>query len=241
MFSELYVRNMRISQPLPADRYPAAIPAVQALAGQGLEFSKPVTLLVGENGSGKSTLLEALAVAMGFNAEGGSRNFSFSTAESHSDLCDAVMVTKGVRRMRDGFFLRAESFYNAASYLDALDLAERNYGGSLHQKSHGESFLSLCEHRFRGEGLYILDEPEAALSPCGVLQLMGHIRRLVGQNSQFIIATHSPMLLAFPDAEVLQLDGAGITRTDYRATEHYQLTRLFLNDPNRMLELIFGT
>lgn len=204
-----------------------------------LYFSNDVTFLVGENGSGKSTLIEAIAVAYGYNAEGGSRNFNFSTRNSHSDLCEKIIISRK-NHPKDGFFLRAESFYNVASNIDEIQ-ATHNYGGiSLHNQSHGESFLTLVQERFWGNGLYILDEPEAALSPMKLLTLMAEIHRLVKDNSQFIIATHSPVLMAFPNALIYEITEGGIKKTNYKDTEHYQITRSFLENPERMLKYLFG-
>ena len=204
-----------------------------------LYFSSDVTFLVGENGSGKSTLIEAIAVAYGYNAEGGSRNFNFSTRNSHSDLCEKITISRK-NHPKDGFFLRAESFYNVASNIDEIQ-ATHNYGGiSLHNQSHGESFLTLVQERFWGNGLYILDEPEAALSPMKLLTLMAEIDRLVKDNSQFIIATHSPILMAFPNALIYEITEDGIKKTNYKDTEHYQITRRFLENPERMLKYLFG-
>lgn len=241
-----YIRGVRLSTPVEKNSYLQTLPAVQALAtGPGLEFTRDVTFFVGENGTGKSTLLEAIAVAYGFNAEGGSRNFSFSTKSTHSGLCNHLTLSRGAVP-RDGFFLRAESFYNAASYLDELDegpLGERLlplYGGvSLHDQSHGESFLALVRNRFRGRGLYILDEPEAALSPSRLLSLLVCLHDLVENHSQFLIATHSPILMAYPGAQILQLSDQGIAPVAYRDTEHYQLTRRFLEDPEGMMHRLF--
>jgi len=242
-----YITSVRLSTPVEEDSYLRKLPVVSHLACHGeLRFSKDVTFLVGENGTGKSTLLEAMAVAYGFNAEGGTRNFNFSTNATHSTLHQHLTLSKS-SFPKDGFFLRAESFYNAASYIDELydaefkAHAETGYGDkSLHQQSHGESFLSLMQKRFRGNGLYLLDEPEAALSPYHLLSLMVCIRELVGQNSQFIIATHSPILIAYPGAEVLELSEEGIRSVYYKKTEHYQLTRRFLENPEKMLGYLFG-
>ena len=242
-----YVRGIELHAPIAPDSYLHDVPAVAYLEKSGrLEFHKAVTFLVGENGSGKSTLLEAIAVACGFNAEGGSRNFSFSTKETHSELHRALTVVRSAYP-RDGFVLRAESLYNAASYIDALDEQSAlgaplaaSYGGvSLHTRSHGESFLALVQNRFRGNGLYLLDEPEAALSPMRLMTLLAELDRLVQANSQFIIATHSPILMAFPDAEVLEITENGIAAVPYRETEHYVLTRRFLEQPERMLRYLF--
>ena len=201
MFDELYVRGLRISGAIPPQEYVAHLPVVRYVMEKGsFKLTKPVTILVGENGVGKSTLLEALAVALGFNPEGGTVNYSFATADSHSPLHRYLTVSRGVKRNRDGYFLRAESFYNAASYLDELEHTPgcggvlSSYGGkSLHHQSHGESFMSLVANRFGGQGLYLLDEPEAALSPMRQMELLCHMNELVKQNSQFIISTHSPI------------------------------------------------
>ena len=186
-----------------------------------LNFTKPVTFLVGENGTGKSTILEAIAVAMGFNAEGGSRDFSFSTKQSHSELYQFITTIKTVAP-KDGFFLRAESFYNTASYLDENSTMLRYGGVSFHEQSHGEAFLSLISNIFEGKGLYLLDEPEAALSPQKLMSLIIAINDLVENNSQFIIATHSPIVMAYPKAEILQFSDTGIQQVLYKETEHYQ-------------------
>jgi len=229
------------------DAYPFSLPTVRTF--DYLDMHPKVTYVIGENGSGKSTLLEAIAVSMGFNAEGGSKNFSFNTHRSHSDLHRYLRIAKGFRKPRTGYFLRAESFYNVASEIDKLDAepvaAPRiidGYGGrSLHQQSHGESFLALMTQRFKGEGLYILDEPEAALSPQRQLAVLSRIHDLVQDGSQFIIATHSPILMAYPDACIYQCSQEGISTVAYEDTEHYQVTRDFLANPQRMLKVLFQT
>ncbi len=237
MLNQLYVRGLKLNAPVSRDSYLHPLPVVQHLQRcTQLEFSAPVTFLVGENGAGKSTLLEAIAVNMGFNPEGGTINFHFATNDTHSALHRYLTVIKGPHMRRDGFFLRAESFYNVATNIDEIG-AEHNYGGeSLHCRSHGESILALVENRFSGHGLYLLDEPEAALSPTGILRLLCSMDALVKQGSQFIIATHSPMLMAFPGAQVLWLDDQGITPMDYKQTDHYRLTRRFLEAPERVLQ-----
>lgn len=242
-----YISSIRLSSPLPEDSYLARLPVVRHLAQGGpLDFTQPVTFLVGENGTGKSTLLEGIAVAYGFNPEGGTRNFNFPTSSTHSLLYRHLTLSKKAHP-RDGFFLRAESFYNAASYLDQVYETEfklhlrTGYGDrSLHEQSHGESFLALMQNRFVGGGLYLLDEPEAALSPNRLLALLAHMHELVKQDAQFIIATHSPILMAYPGAQVLELTENGIAPVDYRQTEHYQLTRRFLENPERMLRYLLG-
>lgn len=242
-----YIDRILLRQTPERDSYLRALPAVRwLLEHKTLFFPADVTFLIGENGTGKSTLLEAIAVAAGFNAEGGSKNFSFSTRATHSELCACLSVSRQ-SYPRDGFFLRAESFYNVATNIDELDEAPGlgghlidSYGGvSLHKQSHGESFLSLVENRFGGQGLYLLDEPEAALSPARLLSLMVHIRDLVQKNSQFIIATHSPILMAFPGAHIYQFSERGIESVEYRQTEHYQLTKAFLDNPDKMLGYLF--
>jgi predicted ATPase len=207
-----------------------------------LTLDKSVTFFVGENGTGKSTLLEAIAVAYGFNPEGGSLNHNFSSRDTHSPLNEQLLLQKSFYHPKDGFFLRAESFYNLASEIDELNSDSysvdgssynflKSYGGkSLHQQSHGESFLSLIQNRFRGKGLYILDEPEAALSPQRQLTLLYEINQLVREESQFIIATHSPILLGFPDALIYSFDGSSILPISYEETEPYQITKLFMNN-----------
>jgi predicted ATPase len=221
------------------DRYPFSVPAIANL--ERLELDPGVTVLVGENGSGKSTVVEALAIAAGFNAEGGSANFNFSTAAAHSELHRYVKLERGVSRPSTGFFLRAESFFNVATQVDELgaDLIESYGGKSLHDHSHGESFLALVNNRFGPNGLYILDEPEAALSVRGNLALLSRMRQLVDQSSQFVVATHSPILMAFPGATIYSLDDNGYTRVDYEETEQYQLTRSFLEDRERFFRHLF--
>ena len=244
-----YVESIFLNSPLPEGSYLWALPAVRAIGDREhqLPFDADVTFLVGENGSGKSTLLEAIALCCGFNAEGGTRNFRFSTRDTHSRLCDYLTVARG-RYPKDGFFLRSESFYNVATNIDEMDeepgLGGRvidSYGGvSLHQQSHGESFLALVQNRFGGRGLYLLDEPEAALSPARQLTLLGQMHLLAGEDSQFIVATHSPILMAYPGARIYLLDDGGIRPVRYEETEHYQLTKRFLEDPERMLRYLFA-
>ena len=216
------------------DRYPFTIPAVAKL--DTLALHPQVTFLVGENGSGKSTLIEAIAVAVGFNAEGGSRNFRFSTRASESELHSVLRIVRGARRPRTGFFLRAESFFNVASVVDDLGV-QNSYGGkSLHERSHGEAFLALVNERFGPDGLYIMDEPEAALSPQRQLSLLAAFERMVRQDrSQLLVATHSPILLAYPKAKIYLLDDEGVRQVEYEQTEHYLVTRDFLLDRDRYL------
>ena len=213
--------------------YPFNLPAVRSL--QRLKFHPNVTCLVGENGSGKSTLIEALAVAGGFNAEGGGREHRFGTRDSHSPLHRFVRPIKSPARVQDGFFLRAESFFTVASYLE--DVGGRRYGRkSLHEQSHGESFFALFDNRFIGDGLYILDEPEAALSPSRQLAFLSRMHELVLARSQLIIATHSPILLGYPNAWIYQASASGLDRVEYEDTDHYRVTKNFLTRREMMLE-----
>lgn len=226
--------------------YPFNLPAVANF--DRLQFEAPVTFFVGENGSGKSTLLEAIAVALGFNAEGGSRNFRFDTRATHSELHQYLRLVRDGTRPRDGFFLRAESYYNVATEIERLDEVgmgppiAASYGPrALHEQSHGESFLALVEHRLRGHGLYLLDEPEAALSPVRQMALLSRLHQLVLTFSQFIIATHSPILLAYPQATIFQIDATGMHRVNYEDTEHFRVTRDFLNRYPAMLRTLLAT
>jgi predicted ATPase len=226
--------------------YPFNLPVVRNL--DELTFHPKVTFLVGENGSGKSTLIEALAVAWGFNAEGGTRNFNFGTRASHSPLHEFVRPVRSTKRARDGFFLRAESYFNVGTHIEELDQEPGagpsiigSYGGvSLHEQSHGESFFALLDNRFGGAGLYILDEPEAALSPNRQISFLVRMHELIGQKSQFIIATHSPIILAYPDAWIYQTTSTGLERVEYEDTDHYQVTRQFLNHRRTYLETLLA-
>jgi predicted ATPase len=233
--------RLRRSQIVDLDGYPFSLPALENF--NELEFHPRVTFLVGENGTGKSTLLEGIATAWGFNPEGGSINFRFGTRESHSTLHKHLTLVKSPKRPRDGFFLRAESFYNVATEIEELDREPGSsrlisaYGGrSLHEQSHGESFMALLMNRFGGQGLYILDEPEAALSPSRQLAMLARIHDLVNLGSQFIIATHSPILMAYPNSVIYQIDEDGIQSIDYKKTDHYLVTKSFINDPERTLK-----
>jgi predicted ATPase len=240
-----YIRALTIScDRVPSwDEYPYNIPSIRKLGL--LKLHPKVTYFIGENGSGKSTLLEAIAVRAGLNAEGGSRNLQFSTRSTESPLCDTLQLVRGTWRERTSYFLRAESLYNVASRIDALDEDPDgggppvigSYGGkSLHKQSHGESFIALFNHRFGEDGLYMLDEPEAALSISRQFALLHLIDRHVQRaNSQFIIATHSPVLLAYPDALIYQLDEKGIRKIAYEDAESYQLTVDFLNNREQYL------
>jgi predicted ATPase len=218
--------------------YPYSLPAVHELGT--LDFPTPVTFFVGENGSGKSTLLEALAVGYGLNPEGGTKHVRFATRPSHSDLHRSLLLAKAKIAPTDSYFLRAETFYNLASMIEdpgdrrAYDL-EAFGGRSLHAQSHGESFLALVLQRLRGNGLYFFDEPEAALSPARQLALLAAMHQLVAKHSQFIIATHSPILLGYPGATIYLFGPHRPAPIAYHETEHYQITKAFLDHPDRML------
>ncbi|CAN5537342.1 AAA family ATPase [soil metagenome] len=229
-----------------AGAYPFNLPVVRDL--DRLAFHPRVTFLVGENGSGKSTLIEALAVAWGFNAEGGTKNFSFSTRGSHPPLHRLIRPSRSNVRAHGGFFLRAESYFNIGTEIERLDEDPLggppvidSYGGrSLHEQSHGEAFFALFDNRFRGDGLYILDEPEAALSPQRQLSFLARLHELVLARSQFIIATHSPILLGYPDAWIYQASERGLERVEYEDTEHFQVTRNFLNRRQVFLDVLLA-
>ena len=219
-------------------KHPFDIPSIAQMGT--LRFGKPVTFFIGENGSGKSTLIEAIAILMRYNPEGGSRDFTFATAQTHGTLHTHLRYTRSQRRQGDGFFLRAESYFNLATEVDRLDLQDSYGGKSLHAQSHGESFFALLEHRLRGDGLYILDEPEAALSPTRQMTMLTRLHQLVQDGCQFLIATHSPILMAYPDADIY-LMGEGAPRLiDYTDTEHYRVTRQVLTRTEAMLKVLLG-
>ena len=202
---------------------------------KSLEFTSPITFFVGENGSGKSTLLEAIAIAAGFNPEGGSRNYHFSTFDSHSELCEAIRLVRSCNRPGWGYFLRAESFYNVAT--KEMDYADADHPSQkYHEKSHGESFLTLAQNQFRPHGLYLLDEPEAALSPQRQLTLLINIHECAKTGAQFFIVTHSPILLGMPEAEILTFDEGKLHSCDYEETSSYQITELYINNRKQLLE-----
>jgi predicted ATPase len=238
-----YIRELRLDSeaiPSPAT-FPFNLPAIASLTT--LALHPLVTFFVGENGSGKSTVLEAIAEAWGFSPEGGSLNFKFSTHKARSVLADHITLVKNGCYPRTEYFLRAESFYNVATEIERLDEDDSGggkivdyYGGtSLHNQSHGESFLSLLMHRLDGDGLYLFDEPEAALSPTRQLAMLARMQQLVDNGSQLIIATHSPILLAFPQASIFNFSASGILPIAYKDTEQYQVTKFFLNNPEGML------
>ena len=231
---ERFIRSIFIDWTLIGDdSYLREIEALKDL--KTLDFNSNVTFFVGENGSGKSTLLEAMAIACGFNPEGGTKNYSFSTYDSHSELCDAIRVVRGSRKDRWGYFLRAESFYNVAT-MEERYADEGHESQKYHEKSHGESFLALAQNQLRPGGLYFFDEPEAALSPQRQLTLLTEIYNCAADGSQFIIATHSPILLGMPGAEILSFDSGVIHPCEYEDTESYQVTEMFINDRKRLLD-----
>ena len=213
--------------------YLCDIPAVNGV--DQITFTHPVTFFVGENGSGKSTLLEAIAIAYGFNPEGGTRNYHFSTYDSHSELCHAIRLARGVRRAEYGYFLRAESFYNVATKEEEYSRGPGGQPQHFHEKSHGESFLALVQSSFRANGLYLLDEPEAALSPQRQLTLLMEIDRCAKEGSQFMIVTHSPILLGLPGAEILSFDDGQLHPCTYEETDSYQVTSMFINNREQIL------
>ena len=220
------------------DAYPFRIPAVRELGH--IEFHPNVTFFVGENGSGKSTVLEGLAVALGFGTEGGTKNVQFKTADSVSPLHDVLRLARGIAKPRDGYFLRAESFFNVATYMDETGYLEGYGGRSLHRQSHGESFMAVMLNKLRGDGIYLLDEPEAALSPSRQLAALSAIHQLVEDSSQFVIATHSPILLSYPHSKIIQFDSSGIGEVAFEDTEHLSVTRDFLNNYPRRLEQLLA-
>jgi predicted ATPase len=239
----LYEVKLRRDEVPSFDKYPFSLDAVKNIST--IKLHPKVTFFIGENGSGKSTLMEAIAVSWGFNPEGGTKNFNFGTYESHSNLHDYLRLSRGAKRPNDGFFLRAESFFNVASEIHRLDESGfgppiiDSYGGvPLHEQSHGESFMALLINRFGGNGLYILDEPEAALSPTRQMSMIARMHELVKADSQFLIATHSPILLSYPNARIYQLEKNGLKSIEYKETEHYQITRNFLNRPDKMLKIL---
>jgi len=234
MSAEPFIRSLALDlRGVDLARHPFDIPAVRAL--DGLALDPGVTFLVGENGSGKSTLIEAIAITAGMNPEGGGRNFAFANRPSESALADHLRLVRGARRPRTDFFLRAESFFNVATEIEGIGGLDSYGGRSLHERSHGESFLALVNDRFGADGLYLLDEPEAALSVRGQLALLARMADLTAAGAQFVVATHSPLLTALPGALILTVDDDGLTPTAHADTEPYRLTRSFLEAPERFL------
>lgn len=234
----MYLRSVELMSAKIENReqYPFDIPAIRSL--ERLELTNNVTFFVGENGSGKSTLLEGIAHQCGFNTAGGGRNNTYETHASESSLGNYLRLA-WLPKITNGFFMRSESFYQFASHVDEMPESLQYYGGrSLHEQSHGESFLNLFVNRFSSKGIYLLDEPEAALSPARQLSLLRILHDLSG-TSQFIIATHSPILLGYPGAEILSFDDSHIQEVTYEDTDHYQITRSFLENRDRMLNELF--
>ena len=237
---DLYLTGLQIKwDNIVRDSYLRRIEAIRDL--DELKFQSPVTFFVGENGSGKSTLLEAIAIAYGFNPEGGTINYSFSTYDSHSELCDAIRLIRSYPKAKWGYFLRAESFYNVATAEDYYSKmpGSKAVPQEFHKKSHGESFLALVQNSFSEKGLYILDEPEAALSPQRQLTLLLEMSKCVKNDSQFIVVTHSPILLGYPDADILSFDDGTIEPVSYEDTQSYQITKMFVNERKHILKHLF--
>lgn len=243
MAADPLLRALRLDPSRVADpeAFPFSVPAVRALA-DGLDLSAGVTLLVGENGSGKSTVVEALADKLDLDAEGGDMTTTYVKERADTALAEALVLTRGPRRPSMRYFLRAESFFKVAQHVDAHPgVLDAVYGGRpLHEMSHGESFLTLAVERFAPDGLLVLDEPEAALSPQGVLTLMRRLRELELEGAQVVAATHSPLLLAYPGARVYELSDAGIEAIDWEAADHVRLLRAFLDAPERFLRELFA-
>lgn len=235
----LFIKKVIINwDQIPEDSYLRSIQALQHVNEIILE--KPVTFFAGENGTGKSTLLEAIAVAFGFNPEGGSINYSFSTYDSHSELCNALTLSRGISKSKWGYFLRAESFYNVATKeMEYTDIKHPSM--KLHEYSHGESFLTITQKRLSDSGLYILDEPEAALSPQRQLSLMIQMKEAVTAGAQFIIVSHSPILLGYPEVDIFSFDNGALKRIKYEETESFQVTEMFINNREYLLKRLLGT
>ncbi|MEZ7172136.1 AAA family ATPase [Sporosarcina sp. OR05] len=241
-----YIRSVQLKrEQIKHGKFPFTLPFIKNM--HELPLHPNITYIIGENGMGKSTLLEGIAIAYGFNPEGGTMNFNFSSYDSHSELDEHLRLVKGTERARDHFFFRAETFYNVATSIEELDKEPvrgpkiiDSFGGlSLHEQSHGESFFAVFRERFRGKGLYILDEPEAALSPLRQLSLLSRIDQLVKDGSQFIISTHSPIVMAHPLSTIMQITEDGVYETTLEETEHYSIMKQFFENRDRMLHHLF--
>ena len=233
--NELFIRNIEIEwDKIDKYSYLNQIDALHSI--QTLTFDSPITFFVGENGTGKSTLLEAIAIAHGFNPEGGSKNYNFSTKDTHSELCSAIKIVRGSKKESWGYFLRAESFYNVATYEEQVCAGSNVQSKKYHEKSHGESFIEVAFDNMTDGGLYIFDEPEAALSSERQLSLLIQIYQSAKEGSQFIIASHSPILLGIPNAQIYSFDNGTIQECNYEETESYKITELFLNHRENFLK-----
>ena len=227
--NDLLIKELAIDwDEIEQDSYLHSIPSIKSL--DSLSFKKHITFFVGCNGTGKSTLLEAMAIAYGYNPEGGTRNFHFSTYDSHSDLHKALTLVKGPRA-RWGYFLRAETFYNVAT----VGINDYEETGFIHERSHGEGFMHVIKKNLNPMSIYFFDEPEAALSPDRQLALIKEIHDCAEDGSQFFIISHSPILLATPDAEILSFDGDTIRPIPYEETESYKIYSTFLNNKDSIL------
>ena len=232
---DLFVKELKIDWDAIAPG--SYLRRIKTIAGiNRLAFHSPITFFVGENGTGKSTLLEAMAVAYGFNPEGGTVNYSFSTYDSHSELWDAVTLSKSFKKVHCGYFLRAESFYNVATKEDEYGKLPGGVPLNLHKKSHGESFLTIINEYFKSDGLFFLDEPEAALSPQRQMTLLLKIAESARDNSQFFIVSHSPVLLTLPGAEILSFDNGVLHKIEYEETESYRISEMFINHREQVLK-----
>lgn len=233
MFSELFLTKLKIdTKGCNPQEYPFNLQVVRNNAT--ISFDNRLTFIVGENASGKSTLIEAIAVAYGFNAEGGSTSYRFATQQTHSNLHEHITLVKGIKRPKENYYFRGESFYTTKSYMEEIGISYGNR--ALHNYSHGESFLVLMTERFHGNGLYLFDEPEAALSPQSQMRFIVKMSELLRNNSQLIIATHSPILLAYPQATIYQINSEGtLESVAYEDTDYYALYRHFLNNHQRFV------
>jgi len=239
MRNEPFFSHIRLRrEELQEGRYPLSIPAVQQM--DKLRFHPAVTVFVGENGSGKSTLIEAIAIAAGFNPEGGRKSFSTEQTSTDLGLADSITLARNANREQDGFFLRAESTYVLSNYLNEIGQAH-SYGGDLHQKSHGEGFMSIFKNRFGRvrNALFILDEIESALSPQRQIEFLRMMHEHVLRGSSFIISTHSPILMSYAPSRLYWLSGNGIEERDWRETDHFKVYQAFINRPEIVLGGLF--